>query len=131
MLAACPLHAQWLDGEPISDVMAMGGIIDRYRRLIEDGRPVATGVALLGDAWACTNPSLGRGVTMGLLHARRLRDVVRSHLGDPREFAETWDAVTEPLAVSSLGFSQCRCRGPRVGCRSAALRRERSATWVM
>lgn len=95
VLAACPLHAQWLEGEPISDVMAMGGVIDRYRRLIDDGSPVATGVALLGDAWACTNPSLGRGMTMGLLHAQRLRDVVRSHLGDPGGFAETWDAVTE------------------------------------
>jgi hypothetical protein len=26
---------------------------------------------------------------------RRLRDAVRAHLGDAREFAEAWDAVTE------------------------------------
>jgi 2-polyprenyl-6-methoxyphenol hydroxylase-like FAD-dependent oxidoreductase len=95
LLAACPLHAHWLDGEPITGVMAMGGIVDRYRRLFYGARPVATGVALAGDAWACTNPSLGRGMTLALMHARRLRDIARSHLDDPREFAEAWDAVTE------------------------------------
>ena len=95
LLGACPLHAHWLDGEPITGVMAMGGIVDRYRRLLYGARPVATGVALVGDAWACTNPSLGRGMTLALMHARRLRDTARSHLDDPREFAEAWDAVTE------------------------------------
>jgi flavin-dependent dehydrogenase len=95
LLAACPLHAHWLDGEAITGVMAMGGIVDRYRRLFYGARPVATGVALAGDAWACTNPSLGRGMTLALMHARRLRDIARSHLDDPREFAEAWDAVTE------------------------------------
>jgi 2-polyprenyl-6-methoxyphenol hydroxylase-like FAD-dependent oxidoreductase len=49
----------------------------------------------LGDAWACTNPSLGRGISLGLLHVRALREVVRSHLDDPLEFAEAWDAATE------------------------------------
>jgi 2-polyprenyl-6-methoxyphenol hydroxylase-like FAD-dependent oxidoreductase len=95
LLSACPLHAQWLDGEPITGVEAMGGIVDRYRRLVGDDGPVVTGLALLGDAWACTNPSLGRGMTLGLIHAGRLRDVVRSDLGDPLEFAAAWDAVTE------------------------------------
>jgi flavin-dependent dehydrogenase len=95
LLGACPLHAHWLDGDPITGVMAMGGIVDRYRRLRYGARPVATGVALVGDAWACTNPSLGRGMTLALMHARRLRDTARSHLDDPREFAEAWDAVTE------------------------------------
>jgi 2-polyprenyl-6-methoxyphenol hydroxylase-like FAD-dependent oxidoreductase len=95
LLAACPLHAHWLDGEPTTGVMAMGGIVDRYRRLLYGARPVATGVALAGDAWSCTNPSLGRGMTLAFMHVRRLRDTARSHLDDPREFAEAWDAVTE------------------------------------
>jgi flavin-dependent dehydrogenase len=73
----------------------MGGMVDRYRRPIADGRPLLTGIALLGDAWACTNPSLGRGISLGLLHARALREVVGSHLDDPLEFAEAWDAATE------------------------------------
>ena len=95
VVSACPMHAHWLDGEPITGVLPMGGVIDRYRRLVADGRPVATGVALVGDAWACTNPSLARGLALGLAHAVRLRDVVRDHLGDPHGFAEAWDAVTE------------------------------------
>ncbi|MGZ4304028.1 MAG: FAD-dependent oxidoreductase [Solirubrobacteraceae bacterium] len=95
LLEACPLHAQWLDGEPITGVISMGGIVDRYRRLLCGASPVATGVALAGDAWACTNPPLGRGMTLALMHVRRLRDTVRAHFDDPREFAEAWDAVTE------------------------------------
>ncbi len=95
VLRACPLHAHWLDGEPITDILAMSGVVDRYRRLVVDGQPVATGIALVADAWACTNPALGRGMTFGLRHAKRLRDVVRTHLEDPREFALIWDAVTE------------------------------------
>jgi len=95
VVAACPLQAHWLEGEPITGVEPMSGVIDRYRRLIVDGQPVATGIAPVADAWACTNPALGRGMTFGLMHARALRDVVRQHLGDPRRFAEEWDAVTE------------------------------------
>jgi flavin-dependent dehydrogenase len=49
----------------------------------------------VGDAWACTNPSLGRGITLGLRHAVCLRDIVRSELGAPARLAEAFDAVTE------------------------------------
>jgi 2-polyprenyl-6-methoxyphenol hydroxylase-like FAD-dependent oxidoreductase len=95
VVEACPLHAHWLEGEPISELVALGGVIDRYRRLLADGRPLVTGIALLGDAWACTNPSLGRGIALGLQHANCLREVVSSHLEDPLEFALAWDAATE------------------------------------
>jgi 2-polyprenyl-6-methoxyphenol hydroxylase-like FAD-dependent oxidoreductase len=92
---ACPLHAHWLDGEPITEILAMGGVVDRYRRFVRDGEPVATGVVTIADAWACTNPSLGRGLTLGLVHAAYLRDFVRYHVEHPRELAEVWDTVTE------------------------------------
>lgn len=95
VVSACPLHAHWLDGEPITPVQAMGGLVDRRRRFACDGRPVATGIAVLGDAWACTNPSLGRGMTYALRHARRLRDIVREFPQDPAAFAHAWDRVTE------------------------------------
>jgi 2-polyprenyl-6-methoxyphenol hydroxylase-like FAD-dependent oxidoreductase len=95
VIGACPLHAHWLGGAPISDVLPMAGVLDRYRRLVVDGKLVATGVALVADSWVCTNPSLARGIALGLDHAGRLRDVARAHLGEPREFAEAWDAVTE------------------------------------
>jgi 2-polyprenyl-6-methoxyphenol hydroxylase-like FAD-dependent oxidoreductase len=95
LLSACPLHAHWLDGEPLTGMQAMGGVLDRYRRFSVDGEPVATGIAPVGDAWACMNPSNGRGISMGLWHAKLLRDAVREHLEHPREFADAWDAVTE------------------------------------
>jgi 2-polyprenyl-6-methoxyphenol hydroxylase-like FAD-dependent oxidoreductase len=95
VVRACPLHAHWLDGEPITDVRPMAGILDKYRRFVVDGKPVATGFAAVGDAWACTNPSAGRGLSVGLMHAQCLRDVVRSSLGDPHGFALEWDTVTE------------------------------------
>jgi 2-polyprenyl-6-methoxyphenol hydroxylase-like FAD-dependent oxidoreductase len=95
VIKACPLHAHWLEGEPISGMESMGGIVDRYRRPLGDGKPLFTGLALLSDAWACTNPSLGRGISLGLMHAKHLRDTVGSHLDNPLEFAQAWDAVTE------------------------------------
>ncbi len=95
VLRACPQHTQWLEGEPITGILAMGGVVDRYRRFARGNRPVATGVAAIGDAWACSNPSLGRGISLGLMHVQRLRDVVREHLEDPRRFSEAWDAMTE------------------------------------
>jgi flavin-dependent dehydrogenase len=95
VVSACPLHAHWLDGTPITDVLPMAGILDRYHRFVVDGAPIATGYAAVGDAWACTNPSAGRGLSIGLMHAQRLRDVVRAELDDPYGFAQAWDAVTE------------------------------------
>jgi len=94
-LAAHPLHRHWLDGEPVSDVMPMAGIMDRYRRFIFDGAPVITGVLAVADAWACTNPSGGRGIATGLMHAVQLRDAVRAHLDAPARLAEALDDATE------------------------------------
>lgn len=96
VVAACPLQAHWLEGEPISGMEAMGGVVDRHRRTVVEGQPVLTGLALLGDAAACTNPSLGRGITLGLLHAKALRETVSSNLdGSPLQFARAWDTATE------------------------------------
>jgi len=94
-VAACPLQAHWLDGEPITDVLAMSGIVDRYRRFVVDGSPVATGFLSVADAWACTNPSAGRGLTVGFLHALRLRDALRDAPDDPHALARRFDELTE------------------------------------
>jgi len=72
----CPLQAHWLDSQPVTGVMPMAGITDRCRRFTVDGAPVATGFAAVGDAWACTNPSGGRGVSIGIVHAQLLRRIV-------------------------------------------------------
>jgi len=95
LVAACPLHAHWLDGEPITDVLSMGGTIDRYRRFVVDGVPVATGIISVGDSWACTNPSLGRGITIGLMHAVGTAEVIQQHLDAPFELELAHDSMTE------------------------------------
>lgn len=95
VVRACPLHAHWLDGEPVTDVLPMSGIVDRYRRFVVDGQPVATGFVAVADAWACTNPSAGRGITVGMKHAQELRDVLRETGGDPRSTAVRFDERTE------------------------------------
>lgn len=99
LVAACPLHAHLLDGVPITDVLAMGGVLDRYRRYVKDGSPVVTGVLSVGDAIACTNPSLGRGMTLGVMHAAGTVDVVGEHLGDPLALALAHDEMTQARII--------------------------------
>jgi 2-polyprenyl-6-methoxyphenol hydroxylase-like FAD-dependent oxidoreductase len=94
-LRCFPVVAHWTEAEPITGVDVMAGIEDRIRRLVVDGRPVATGVLAIGDAWACTNPSVGRGVSMGLQHALLLRDLLRAGAGErPAEQALRFAAAT-------------------------------------
>jgi 2-polyprenyl-6-methoxyphenol hydroxylase-like FAD-dependent oxidoreductase len=95
LVAACPMQAHWLDGQPITPVLPMAGILDRYRRFVVDEQPVITGFVAVGDAWACTNPSAGRGLSVGLLHAQLLRNVARRHINDPGALALAYDAETE------------------------------------
>ncbi len=112
VVRACPLQAHWLDGQPITDVLAMAGVLDSHRRFVSDGQPVVTGFAPLGDAWACTNPSAGRGVSMGAIHAQLLRRVVAAHLSDPATFARQWDEATEqsvaPFYRNQIAADQAR-----------------------
>jgi 2-polyprenyl-6-methoxyphenol hydroxylase-like FAD-dependent oxidoreductase len=96
VVAACPAQAHWLDGEPFTGVLAMSGVLDRYRRLTVGGTPVVTGVVAVGDSSACTNPSLGRGISLGWIQAVCLRDALRVGAeDDPRAFAARWDDDVE------------------------------------
>ena len=94
VVRACPLQAHWLDGEPITDILAMSGVVDRYRSFVVDGAPVVTGLIPVADAWACTNPSAGRGLTVGFMQAVQLRNTLR-HAADPRALAEEFHERTE------------------------------------
>lgn len=92
-----PLVAHWLDGEPISDIEMMANLEDRIRHFVVDGVPVATGVAAVGDSWACTNPSVGRGASIALLHAVALRDQLRDaplSTNEPVAWSLAWDQRT-------------------------------------
>jgi 2-polyprenyl-6-methoxyphenol hydroxylase-like FAD-dependent oxidoreductase len=113
VLQRYPLAAHWADGVPISGLDVFAGIEDRYRCLLVDGEPVATGVLAVGDAWACTNPSVGRGASMAILHARLLRDLLREtdpedHDKLARRFHEVTAGVAEPLFRSTLWYDRHR-----------------------
>ncbi len=107
VVAACPRQAHWLDGRPITDVLAMAGVLDCYRRFVLDGEPVVTGLAAVGDAWACTNPSAGRGLSVGLAQAQLLRQAVAGHLDDPMTFARVYDERTDTV-VTPFYWSQIK-----------------------
>ncbi len=113
IVASYPLVAHWLEGEPLTDIQLMAKIEDRHRTFVVDGRPVATGVAPVADSWACTNPSVGRGATIGLMHAMALRDLLRSQgLDDPSAFATAWhdstQATVEPFYRDTLELDRHR-----------------------
>lgn len=124
VLRACSLHAHWLDGDPIGEMVSMVSGADRRRSYVVDGVPVVTGVVSVGDAWACTNPSLGRGSSMALLHCVRLRELLRAGLGSPGEVAVTWDADTtahlQPWHETTLQTDRQRFREMEAAIRGVA-----------
>jgi flavin-dependent dehydrogenase len=109
-----PLVAHWADAEPLDDEVAvMAKIEDRHRSFVVDGTPIATGVLAVGDSWACTNPSLGRGASIALMHAVALRDLLHVASVDfPMEIAQRWhevtDATVEPYYRATLDFDRHR-----------------------
>ena len=96
VLALLPGGSDILACEAVSPLVAMSGIEDRWRRFVVEGAPVATGIVSVADAWAATNPTLGRGITLGSTHAVALRDVVREVGTDDAEaLALRFDEVTQ------------------------------------
>ncbi len=101
-----------LECEPVSPLVSMAKIEDRWRRYVVAGQPVATGVLAVADAWAATNPSRGRGISLGLLHAVALRDTLREvGVDDPLALACAFDEVTEqdftPWYRSTVWLDRC------------------------
>ncbi len=113
VVQSMPLCAHWLDGEPLDDQVAvMAKIEDRHRSFVLDDRPIATGVLALADSWACTNPSVGRGISIGTIHAAGLRDLLHEEPTDPVELQQEWHQVTmstvEPWYRTTLAFDEGR-----------------------
>jgi 2-polyprenyl-6-methoxyphenol hydroxylase-like FAD-dependent oxidoreductase len=94
---ALPATREWIDparAEPISAVRAMAKLVNRRRRFVRDGAPLALGVHAIGDAALCTNPLYGRGCALAFVHAFALADVLRAAGGDARAAALDFDAAT-------------------------------------
>jgi 2-polyprenyl-6-methoxyphenol hydroxylase-like FAD-dependent oxidoreductase len=65
--------APWLDAaEPITEPQVMARIENRWRTLLRDGAPVARGFVQVGDSAIHTNPTFGRGISLGLVQAQQL-----------------------------------------------------------
>jgi 2-polyprenyl-6-methoxyphenol hydroxylase-like FAD-dependent oxidoreductase len=125
VVRALPLVAHWLDGTAIDDgVQAMARLEDRHRDFMVDGKPVATGVLALADSWACSNPSAGRGASIGMLHAVCLRDQLRAvGVDDPSALVEAFHVASgeavEPWYRSTLGSDRHRLGQIEAGIRGA------------
>jgi 2-polyprenyl-6-methoxyphenol hydroxylase-like FAD-dependent oxidoreductase len=107
-----PLTAHWIDAEPLEPgVVSMSKIEDRIRDFAPGGKPVATGVVAVADSWSCTNPTLGRGASIGLMHVVALRDHLRQ-VGEPWEIVTAWADVTrevmEPWYRTTVGYDRHR-----------------------
>lgn len=90
-----PEGPQILDSEFVSPLVSMAALEDRWRRFVVDGQPVATGVVSVGDAWASTNPTLGRGISLALRHAAALRHLIRDEGLDPEPLVRSFDELTQ------------------------------------
>ena len=114
LVRGLPTVAHWLNGTPLDDeVQVMARLEDRCRGFVVDGQPVATGVVAVADSWACSNPANGRGASIGMLHARALRDQLRTAgLDDPAAFADAFHAATaetvEPWYRATLATDRHR-----------------------
>lgn len=98
--ALYPELAGWLTGEASTGVTVMGGTATRRRGLQLDGRPLATGLVPVGDAWATTNPQFGMGMTLGFRQAVLLRDQLRKTDTDgPAELLLAYDRTTRETLV--------------------------------
>lgn len=94
--AALPTVRDWVDPSvslPVSDVHTLASLKGSRRFVVENGEPVALGVAALGDALIHTNPIVGRGCSLAFVGAFVLGDALREHASDPRAFALALDAA--------------------------------------
>jgi 2-polyprenyl-6-methoxyphenol hydroxylase-like FAD-dependent oxidoreductase len=98
LAALLPATRPWVDpavAVPITDVAAIASLENLRRFPVEDGEPIATGIAWVGDALIHTNPIVGRGCTLAAINTFLLADALRAHPDDPRAFALSLEESVE------------------------------------
>jgi flavin-dependent dehydrogenase len=95
-----PEVAEWVGAdhaEPLSGVATMRGLENRFRPMVERGRPAALGILTVGDAACITNPAHTRGSTLA----------VASGLAAARAVDEHDDTDSRALAVDAELHAVC------------------------
>jgi 2-polyprenyl-6-methoxyphenol hydroxylase-like FAD-dependent oxidoreductase len=94
--AAIPGLAAWTDparAEPLGSVFPGGSLLNHYRgQRRVDGRPLLSGLVVVGDAVGTTTPSFGRGITLALMQAERLLADVDAQGADLDAVRDSFDA---------------------------------------
>ncbi|MEN3271874.1 MAG: hypothetical protein V7636_635 [Actinomycetota bacterium] len=106
-MQALPATAMWRTpglSTPMSDVSSMSGIDDRWRDIVVDGQPLATGLVAVGDSLVATNPAFGRGSSLAWICGRALVDVVAEHADDSVALAVAQHEQT--AALTRVWFDQ-------------------------
>ena len=112
-------------GDPRRPVQAMGGLVNRLRRFVIDGQPVALGLFVLGDAAYCTNPLYGRGCAQAFLHADLLGAVLDEN---PHDLAAAARALERRAVREIEPFYRASLLADRDAVRKAEGRRPRRFT---
>jgi flavin-dependent dehydrogenase len=88
-VAAIPHLAQWTQPgrfEPISGVLPGGGLSNTFR-----GQPrQVRGLYCIGDSVSTTNPAAGRGVSLGLLQAQALLQLIDHETAEAAVALDDW-----------------------------------------
>ncbi len=77
-----PGVADWLDpskSAPIWKVEPFGGLVNRYRRFTDNGKPMVPGLCVIGGACFHTNPIYGWGAAFALPQSYVLADAFAGH----------------------------------------------------
>ena len=111
-----PGSAGWLDADratPIGPVAAMGEERNLLRHFTSDGRPIALGVHVIGDARCQTNSLYAWGSGSALAGAITLVDVLAEHHGDPEAQALAFEARRGAETTGRFELSLARDRAVR------------------
>jgi 2-polyprenyl-6-methoxyphenol hydroxylase-like FAD-dependent oxidoreductase len=108
-IATIPVVEPWVRPDvsrPITDVNLMAGLLNRERRMVVDGEPVALGVHAVGDTLLCTNPLYGRGCSTGFWSSHLLGEAIAAQPNDLRSqalaYADLVDAQIRPWYLASV-----------------------------
>ena len=112
--AAMPEWQEWIDPErsqPITPgVDVMGNERNTLRRFIEDDRPLALGVHVIGDARCQTDSLFAWGCGNALLAASAVADAIAEHPGDDEAQALSVAAAVDAELEGRYAYSVARDR---------------------